>query len=370
MPRGIERIGVLTGGGDCPGLNAVIRAVTKGALRHGYAVVGIEDGFLGLIENRVRALDYEKVSNILAVGGTILGSSNKASPTRYVVGTEADGSPRLADVTDRCMDHIEQHGIDALVVIGGDGTMTCAATFVERGVPCIGVPKTIDNDIFGTELAFGFQTATQIASDAMDRVHTTAASHDRAMVVEVMGRNAGWIALHAGVAAGADAILIPEIPFEVEAVCGVIRRRAALGKHSTIICCAEGAAPVGGQRFVERTDPTSPDPIRLGGVGRWVAERIEQRTGVESRHVVLGHVQRGGTPVVPDRVLATLFGDRAVDLLEAGRLNRMVAWTGGRLGEIDIREPAGRQRRIPSDDPLVKAARSVFTSFGDRVEGA
>jgi len=360
-----DRIGVLTGGGDCPGLNAVIRAVTKDALRHGYEVIGIEDGFLGLIENRVRTLGYEQVSNILAVGGTILGSSNRANPERFAVGTESDGSVRFADVRDRCLDHLDQHGIGTLMVIGGDGTIACARSLVELGVACIGLPKTIDNDILGTELAFGFQTAVQVATDAIDRVHTTAASHHRVMVVEVMGRNAGWIALHAGVAGGADAILIPEIPFDVASVCEVVRRRGEHGKRFTIVCCAEGAAPAGGAKFVEREDPTSPDPIRLGGVGRWLADRIETATGVESRHVVLGHVQRGGTPVAGDRVLATLFGDHAMELLKGGRTNRMVSWRSGALDDVDIRHASRGQRLVPMDDPLIAAARSVYTSFGD-----
>jgi len=242
----IRRIGLLTGGGDCPGLNAVIRAVTKDALHHGVQVVGIEDGFLGLIEDRTVELDYEAVSNILTVGGTILGSSNRADPARFAVDTNADGSPIFADVTDKCMGVIERLGIEALVVIGGDGTMSCAAPFVERGINCIGVPKTIDNDLWGTDLTFGHLTAVQVATDALDRVHTTAASHHRVMVVEVMGRNAGWIALNAGVASGSDAILIPEIPFDLGVLGELVERRSAHGKRFTIICCSEGARPSGG----------------------------------------------------------------------------------------------------------------------------
>lgn len=360
-----SRIGVLTGGGDCPGLNAVIRAVTKDALNHGHEVVGIEDGFLGLIENRMRPLDYEAVSNILTVGGTILGSSNKADPQRFATGRDADGTPIFEDVTDRCMDHLREHRIDALFVIGGDGTMTCAQPFVERGVACIGLPKTIDNDLVGTELTFGFTTAVQIACDALDRIHTTAASHHRAMVVEVMGRNAGWIALHAGVASGSDVILLPEIPFCVEAVGEMVLRRSKHGKRFTIVCVAEGAAPREGEQIVSRRDETSPDPIRLGGVARWLANRIEDSTGVESRAVELGHVQRGGTPVAADRILATLFGDHAMELYKTGRVNRMVAWQGGKLTDVEISRPAGKQRTVPMDDPLIAAARSVYTHFGD-----
>jgi len=222
LPR---RIGILTGGGDCPGLNAVLRAVTKDAIFHGIEVVGIEDGFLGLIENRARPLGYQDVSDILTVGGTILGTSNRADPRRFEVGRDADRQPIFADVTDRALAHASERGLEALVVIGGDGTLDCARPFFEHGLNCIGVPKTIDNDIYGTELSFGFLTAVQVATEALDRVHTTADSHGRVMVVEVMGRNAGWIALHAGLAGGADVILIPEIPFEIDCVCDKIERR-------------------------------------------------------------------------------------------------------------------------------------------------
>lgn len=362
IPR---RIGLLTGGGDCPGLNAVIRAVTKNALDHGIEVVGIKDGFLGLIESRTRRLDDRAVSGILAAGGTILGSSNRSDPARFWAGSTPAGEPIFEDRTDACMDVIQRHEIDALVVVGGDGTMTCAQVFVGRGVPCIGVPKTIDNDIHGTDLCFGFLTASATATEALDRVHTTATSHHRAMIVEVMGRNAGWIALHAGIASGADVILIPEIPFSIEAVCGVVRRRFKRGKRATIICAAEGATPVDGHPAVERTVASSPDPIRFGGIARSVAAQIEQRTGVESRAIVLGHVQRGGSPIPADRVLATGFGYAGVELIRARRFNRMVAIHDGRLTDVDISTPAGRQRRVGLDDPLIAAARGVGTSLGD-----
>lgn len=364
----IRRIGVLTGGGDCPGLNAVIRAVAKDALYHDIEAYGVEDGFLGLIEDRIRPLGYEDVSNILTRGGTILGSSNKADPTRFAVGADAQGRPVFEDVMDRCLETIARHRLEALVVIGGDGTMSGAASFVARGVPCVGVPKTIDNDLWGTELTFGHTTAVQIATEALDRVHTTAASHHRAMVVEVMGRNAGWIALSAGVASGSDVILLPEMPFDLEAVCEFTRDRGTRGRRFTIICCAEGAYPRGGERVVERRDPTSPDPIRLGGIARWLAEQVQACTRIESRHVVLGHVQRGGTPVAADRVLATMFGHAAMRLLKEGRLNRLVAQQQGRLTDVPIEEAAGRQRLVGEDDALVAAARSVYTSFGQAGE--
>lgn len=360
-----KRIGVLTGGGDCPGLNAVIRAVTKDAIYHGIEVIGIRDGFEGLIKDNLTPLGVDDVSNILTVGGTILGSSNRANPQRYATGTNPDGSPRIEDVTDRCMATSERHGLEALVVIGGDGTMTCADPFTRLGLRVIGVPKTIDNDIHGTDVTFGFATAVDIATEALDRIHTTAASHHRAMVVEVMGRNAGWIALHAGLASGSDVICIPEIPFRIDKVCEAIRARGKRGKRFSIVCVAEGAAPADGQRFVERTDPTSPDPIRLGGVARWLAAQIEDCTGIESRYTVLGHVQRGGTPSAADRVLATQFGHHAMELLKRGADARMVAVQHGRLADAPLTEAAGRQRTVPQDHPLIHAARSVYTSFGD-----
>lgn len=361
----ITRIGVLTGGGDCPGLNAVIRAVVKDAASHGIETVGIEDGFLGLIEDRVRPLTPKDVSGILTQGGTILGSSNKANPERFAVGVGPDGKPILEDRTDACMGVIRRHGLQALVVIGGDGTMSCADIFVRRGIRCIGVPKTIDNDIYGSDLTFGFSTAVQIATDAIDRVRTTAASHHRVMVVEVMGRNAGWIALHAGIASGSDIILLPELPFTVERVCEHIRTRAAGGKKFSIVCAAEGAKLAGGKAFVERVVASSPDPIRLGGIGKALATMIEEKIGVESRYVVLGHVQRGGTPVALDRVLATQFGDHAMELLKHGEGSRLVVWRGGGLGDIPLTEACNKQRQVPVDHPLLAAARSVGTSFAE-----
>ncbi len=360
-----SRIGLLTGGGDCPGLNAVIRAVVKEAIFHDIAVVGFEDGFLGLIENRTRELALADVSNILTQGGTILGASNKADPARYPCSQGPDGSWVYEDRTEQCLEILRHHALDALVVVGGDGTMTCANPFVQRGVNCIGVPKTIDNDLHGTDITFGFLTAVQTAVEALDRVHTTAASHHRVMVVEVMGRNAGWLALHAGLASGSDAILIPEIPFSLDEIAGVVKLRCGLGKRFSMIVASEGARPEGGTQIIDRVVENSPDPIRLGGVAKWVSEQVEDRTGVESRYVVLGHVQRGGTPTAADRILATQFGHHAMHLLLAGKRNRLVVMQQARLTDIDINEAAGKQRVVPLDHPLIAAARSVYTSFGD-----
>jgi len=361
-----KRIGILTGGGDCPGLNAVIRAVTKDALYHGIEVLGILDGFEGLIHDRVVPLDRDRVSGILSLGGTILGSSNKANPKRFATGRKADGSPIFEDVTPNCFETIGKRRLDALVCLGGDGTMSTAAPFAEAGVNCIGVPKTIDNDIHGTELTFGFLTAVSTATEALDRVHSTAASHHRVIVVEVMGRNAGWLALHAGVASGSDVILLPEIPFQIEDICRYIGERMQGGRTYTIICASEGARPEGGEQMVERIDPTSPDPIRLGGIAKYVSDEIQRRTEIESRHVVLGHVQRGGAPVPEDRVLGTRFGHAAATLLRRGARNRLVVMQHGRLTDVPIGTAADRQRLIdPDNNDLIDAARSVYTSFGD-----
>jgi ATP-dependent phosphofructokinase / diphosphate-dependent phosphofructokinase len=360
-----RKVGLLTGGGDCPGLNAVIRAVTMGCLTADLEVVGIEDGFLGLVENRVRQLKLDDVGGILNAGGTILGSNNKFNPKQAVVGKNADGSLQYRDLTEMSVNTLRVHGIQALFVVGGDGTLTIANDFAQAGIPCIGVPKTIDNDLVGTEITFGFMTAVSTATDAIDKVRTTAASHHRVMVVEVMGRNAGWIALHAGVAGAAHAILIPEIPFDIDGLSRHIAERRRRGRKHSIICVAEGAMPRGGEKIVARVDPTSPDPIRLGGVGKYVADAIEKHTGLESRYVVLGHVQRGGTPVAADRVLSTQFGHHAMHLLQTGKWNRMVAVQGGKLSDVSITEPAGKQRLVTMDTPLIAAARTVGTYFGE-----
>ncbi len=361
----VRRMAILTGGGDCPGLNAVIRAVAKDAMNCGIEVLGVEDGYLGLIENRFKELTPNDVSGIIARGGTILGSNNKANPARFALGKNPDGSIMYKDVTSDCLRNLRDRRIQALVVIGGDGTMTSAAWFARQGVAVVGVPKTIDNDIEGTEITFGFQTAVATATDALDRCRTTADSHHRALVVEVMGRNAGWIALHAGVAAASDVILLPEIPFSMTSLYETVLARAKMGKRSSIICVSEGALPEGGKQVVAKIDPTSPDPIRLGGIGKVIADLIEKDTEVESRHVVLGHVQRGGTPVASDRVLSTLLGNHAMTLLREGKVGRMVAVQKGCLTDVDLEEPAGKQRRVPRDEPLLQAAKAVGTSFAD-----
>ena len=361
-----RRIGVLSGGGDCPGLNAVIRAVTKTAIgEYNLEVFGIADGFLGLIENRIRPLSYQDVSNILTLGGTILGSSNKADPARFCVGTDQQGRPIHEDVSERVLANARVHGLDIIVCIGGDGTMTGAAQLARRGLRFVGAPKTIDNDLPHTEVTFGFHTAVETASEALARIRTTAASHHRVMLVEMMGRNAGWLTLYAGVATGADVILIPEIPFTLETIVDRCLARSRTGKAYTLIAVAEGAAPVGGEVVVDRVVHDSPDPVRLGGVSEVLSEQIGGRTHLESRATILGHVQRGGTPCPYDRILGTQFGHRAVELLMSGRYNEVVVMQGGKLTSVPLAEVAGRQRTVPADHPLILAARSLGTSFGD-----
>ncbi len=361
----LRRIGVLTGGGDCPGINAVIRAVTKTAiLQHGLEVYGIEDGFLGLIENRMHPLTVQAASNILTIGGTILGTSNRADFRRFKTGVDAGGQPIYEDVTDRAVAHIAERKLDAIVCIGGDGTMSGVAALIERGVPCVGVPKTIDNDLMHTDLTFGFHTAVQTACEALDRIHSTASSHHRVMLLETMGRNAGWLALYAGSASGADVILIPELPYDLAVVCNWCLDRRGRGKSFTIIAVSEGAKPIGGQVVVDRVVHDSPDPIRLGGVSEVLAERIAQRTGLETRATILGHVQRGGSPIAFDRVLATRFGHGAIELLVGGALNQLVVHQQGTIRSVPILAVANRQRLVPADDPLIQAVTALGTCMG------
>lgn len=363
---GVKRIGLLTGGGDCPGLNAVIRAVTKSAIRdHQLEVYGIEDGFLGLIENRIRPLSLSAVSNILDRGGTILGTSNKADPARFCTGHDDAGKPILEDVTDRVLEHLSRHRIDGLVCVGGDGTMSASARVARHGVRIVGVPKTIDNDVFHTDVTFGFDTAVATATDALDRIRTTASSHHRVMLVEMMGRNAGWLTLHAGLAGGADVVLIPEIPYDLDIVCESCDHRRKEGKSYTLVAVAEGARPIGGEVVVDRVVRESPDPIRLGGISEVLCEQIAEKTGLECRATILGHVQRGGKPTAHDRVLATRFGVRAVEMLVAGQAGRLVTYQGGRLSSAALADVANRQRLVPPDHGLVAAARALGTCFGD-----
>lgn len=359
----IKSIAILTGGGDCPGLNAVIRAVTKTAInKYGLEVWGVEDGYLGLIEDRMHVLSYNEVSNILTVGGTVLGSCNKANPFKYPV--KSGEKVRKRDLSNNCVKVLKNHGVDALICVGGDGTMASAARFAKKGITVMGVPKTIDNDLWGTDITFGFNTAVTTATEAIDKIHTTASSHHRVMIIEVMGRYAGWIALYAGVAAGSDLILIPEMPYEIDKVVEYVEHRSQRGKRFSIITIAEGARPKGGKMVIAKKLVNSPDPIRLGGVGNVLAETISQISGLDCRAVNLGHVQRGGTPTSFDRTLATGFGHKAIELLMKGVKNHLVVWNKGELSSVPLSRVAGKIKTVPKNHHLIKAAEAIGTSFG------
>ncbi len=363
--NGKKRIGVLTGGGDCPGLNAVIRGVAKASMsRYGMEVIGIEDGYEGLIERRVTKLDWLKVSGILTQGGTILGTSNRANPFRWPVGKKGD-EIEFADVSDQVVEYVDELGLDSLVCIGGDGTMAIATKLSQKGVRIVGVPKTIDNDIWGTDITFGFDSALQTATEAIDKIHTTAMSHHRVMIVEVMGRYAGWLALESGIAGGGDVILIPEIPFDIEKVCDVVAERSKKGRRFSIIVVSEGAKPEGGDIVVQRVVKDSTDPIRLGGIGNKIGQEIEERTGVETRVTVLGHLQRGGTPSAFDRILATRFGVKAAELCHSGVGGVMVAVRGNDIVTVPLSDVGGKMRLVNPDHPLINVARGVGTCLGN-----
>lgn len=364
--KNLRRIGILTGGGDCPGLNAVIRAVTKPAIvKLGLDVMGIEDGFLGLIRNRMRPINLDDVSNILTTGGTMLGTSNTANPLRFAVGKDENGKTIYEDVTKRVIEHVREQELDLIVCIGGDGTMSGATHLISHGIPCIGVPKTIDNDLMHSDITFGFTTAVETATEALDRIHSTASSHHRVMLVELMGRNAGWLTLHAGLASGSDIILIPEIHYDLDIICDACVQRSRKGKRFTIIAVSEGSRCKGGQLTTQRIVEHSPDPVRLGGVSQILADQIQKLTGLETRWVMLGHVQRGGTPVAFDRVLATHFGHQAITLAAMHEWNQLVVMKDGRTSTVPIEAVANQQRRVELDDPLISMARALGTCLGD-----
>jgi 6-phosphofructokinase 1 len=341
------RIGVLTGGGDCPGLNAVIRAVVrKGIDQHGHSILGFRDGWRGPIEGVWEELTIESVRGILPRGGTILGSSRTNPLARE-------------DGVDRVRATLAELRVDGLIVIGGEDTLGAAARLDAEGVPVVGVPKTIDNDLGGTDMTFGFDTALQVATDAIDRLHTTAESHHRNLVVEVMGRHAGWIALHSGLAGGADVILIPERPFDIEDVCRLIQRRHDRGRYFAIVVVAEGATPIEGT--METVAGTGVDEFghaRLGGVGQRLEREIEERTGYETRTIVLGHVQRGGTPTAFDRVLATRLGVAAIDAATEGRWGTMSSLRGQRVELVRLQDAVAELRTVPPEE--YEAASAFF----------
>jgi phosphofructokinase-like protein len=359
-----ERIAILTGGGDCPGINAVIRAVAKRAIfEKGFEVVGIEDGYEGIINSRYRLLRHGDVSGILTLGGTILGTSKTANPYRYAI---RNGNEIVfEDLSKRAIQNVKKLNISCLVCIGGDGTLGIAYRLFKDGIPIVGLPKTIDNDLRGTETTFGFDSALSIATEGIDRIHTTAQSHHRVMIVEVMGHKAGWVALYSGVAGGGDIILIPEIPYDINIIANKVRERNRRGKRFSIVVVAEGAKPEGGDVVIQRVVKESSDPVRLGGIGFVLGQQIEKMTGLETRTVVMGHLLRGGPPTPSDRILATGLGIKAIDMIENGDFGYMVGVRKNSLAMVPLKEVSKGPRTIPLNHPVIKAARSIGTCFGD-----
>ncbi|HSE03864.1 MAG TPA: ATP-dependent 6-phosphofructokinase [Methylomirabilota bacterium] len=359
-----RHIAVVTAGGDCPGMNAALRAVVRAAVhRHGMRVTGFHDGFAGLLTDQCRPLGFDEVSGIVAMGGTMLGASNRDDPFRVPV--DRAGAHVYEDRSDAVLATIARHGIEGLVVIGGDGSLSIARRLEARGVPVVGIPKTIDNDVAGTDVTLGFDSALTIATEAVDRLHTTAASHHRVMVLEVMGRNAGWIALEAGLAGGGDVILIPELPFRYDAVAVGILDRARRGRRFSIVVVAEGARCPGGGTVVRQVVEDSPDPVRLGGVCVVLAHALEALVPFEVRHVALGHVQRGGSPTAFDRMLATRFGAAAVAALADGKSDCMVALKSDRIERVPLADVLANPKRVDPQGERVTAARAIGTIFGD-----
>jgi 6-phosphofructokinase 1 len=359
----LKRIGILTGGGDCPGLNAVIRSIAKPAMSHYNAqVFGILDGYEGMVEGRHRELSPLDVLGIINQGGTILGTSNKGDPFHFPMGDR--NNLRIVDASQQVMDHYRNLKLDVLVTIGGDGTQIIAHKLSQMGLNVIGVPKTIDNDLDSTDITFGHDSARAVATEAIDRLQTTASAHHRVMVMETMGRYAGWLALGAGLAGGADIILIPEIPFSWDAVFDAVLKRSKGAKFS-IVCVAEGAKPSGGDVSVKEIDKKRTDPVRLGGIGELVAKRIEDETGLETRVTVLGHVQRGGSPTAFDRILATRFGTVALEAMSRGEFGVMTSLQQNTVVTVQLKDAIGKQRLVPPDSQLVFAAKAVGTCFGD-----
>ncbi len=354
-----KRIGILTGGGDCPGLNAVIRAAVRTAIRdYDFEVFGIQFGFEGLLTSSAIPLSLEAIRGILPKGGTLLRTTNRGNPFEYP--TMQDGERICIDRSAECVDNIHKLGIDGIIAIGGDGTLKIAQRLCDMGIPMVAVPKTIDNDLEATDYTFGFFTAVSVATEAVDRLHTTAESHDRVMILEVMGRDAGWIALYSGLAGGADIILIPEIPYTPENIIASIRDRDREGATFDLIVVAEGSKPLGGEEaYLDRRSK------RLGGIAYRVADQIAQHIKHEIRVTVLGHIQRGGSPIAYDRILATRFGKAAADLLGRREYGRMVALRGDEIVSVAIKDAVSRMKYVDPEGSMVQTARSVGISFGD-----
>ncbi len=362
----LKRVGILTGGGDCAGLNGVIRAVTRSSIiAHGAEVIGIEQGFEGLIFNRHRKLTIAGTKEILPLGGTILGTTNKVNPFEY---RQFDKDGKLnpqEDYSQQSIENFKHLELDCLFVVGGDGTLQLGYKFFENGLPVIGIPKTIDNDLVGTDYAFGFQTAVQVACDALDRLQTTGESHQRVMILEVMGRGSGWIALEAGISGGAHVILIPEIPYDLEKVLEKIRLREEMGSPFSLIVVGEGAKEISKETITSEAASTCLHRVaQLGGVGNYIAKQLSDRINLEVRCTVLGHTQRGGTPLAFDRVLGTRLGTRAVEAAAEGRFGTMVALKSHDVVLVPLESLAGIVRQVPSDSQLVRTAESIGVCLG------
>ena len=370
----IKKIAILTAGGDCPGLNPVIRAVVKTAItKYGLEVMGVRHGYFGLYHGDFITLDLEDVDEIITKGGTILYSSNKDNLFQYPVKDEnghlvrdENGKLIYEDVSDVGVENLKKAGIDALFILGGDGSLTSARDFARKGVNIIAIPKTIDNDLARTDYTFGFDTAISVATDGLDRVRTTGMSHHRVMVVEIMGRGAGWLTLHAGIAGSADAILIPEIPYDIEKVAAKINEDKAKGKEFSIVAVAEGAKAKDGKQIISKIIEDSADSIRLGGVGALVADQLEKLTGSEARATALGHIQRGGTPTAHDRVLSSRYGYAAVELCMKGGFGRMVALQGDKIVDVSLEDVIGQKtKNVEPDGEFVTLAKAMGICFGD-----
>ncbi|TAL36630.1 MAG: 6-phosphofructokinase [Spirochaetes bacterium] len=361
----LNRVGILTGGGDCSGLNAVIRAVTRAAaIGYGVKVTGILDGFEGLIANRSEELTVRSTRDILTLGGTVLGTTNKGNPFQYRE-LRPDGTISVSDMSDTAVRNFNAMGLDCLFVVGGEGTLEIGYRFFEKGVPVIGIPKTIDNDLDRTDYTFGYQTAIEVACDALDRLHSTGRSHQRVMILEVMGRTAGWISLEAGIAGGAHIILIPEIPYSIDRVVEKIVAREKGGSPFTIIMVAEGAKEEGGEVITQASASTRLQGVpQLGGVGFHLADQIKSRVDLEVRCTVLGHIQRGGSPCAFDRVLGTRLGAEAVRAAAEGKFGVMVALDTPDIVLVPLKELAGKVRSVPVDAQLIRSAESIGISMG------
>lgn len=382
MESKVKKVAILTNGGDAPGLNAVIRAIVKTGRTYGVECYGFIEGYKGLLNNDYVKLDLQgNASGLLTKGGTIIGTSNSTNVFNYKVVNE-DGTVEYKDLSDICVQNIKNAGFDCIFTLGGDGTQKSSRDFSLKGVNCIGVPKTIDNDVAHTDMTFGYNTAVSVASDALDRLHTTAAAHHRIMVLETMGRYAGWLALESAIAGGADVALIPEIPYDINKVVDKINERRARGKEFTIVVTSEGAMPKDGTLTIKKTlnDGAGLDNIRLGGVGEVLANQLEELTGMVARNTTLGYVQRGGTPSAFDRVLSTKYGCKAMELAMEGIFNVLVTYKNGKMGYVTLEEVVGNNkvvgaasgntkesniRKIKMDDDLIKIARDLGICLGD-----